>query len=430
MDKRWMKLPRQSEEYRKGVDMFLEFTFSNSAKGNKILCPCKICQNSCWNVSEDVRGHLICDGFTQGYLKWVNHGEQSPSQLLCSLKSDSIQGENSNEEDDISDLLQDLAGGLDEMGGLEVNDMHNNGDMESFYKLVDDAGKELYPGCKNFSKLCFMVRLQHIKFLGGWSNKSFDMLLELLKDVLHEGSSLPKNFNGAKNKVKCLGLGYTNVHAYENDCILFWKKNELLNVCPTCNTSRWKSEKTSRNGKRVHRVPRKVLPYFPIKKMLQRYFMTSKTAADTRWHDEGRAKDGLLRHPVDAPLWTDFDSRHKEIASDSRNLRLAVASDGFNPFRTMTSNYSIWPVILIPCNLPPWKCMKQTNFNLSLLIPSHKVAESNMDVYLEPLINDLIDMFADGVEHMMLLKMSVFNYFLLYYAPSRIFQVWVTCLLW
>jgi hypothetical protein len=52
-----------------------------------------------------------------------------------------------------------------------------------------------------------------------------------------------------------------------NDCILFWKeKYKYLNVCPRCNTSRWKSENTGPNGKRVHRVPNKVLRYFPIKK--------------------------------------------------------------------------------------------------------------------------------------------------------------------
>jgi hypothetical protein len=242
-----------------------------------------------------------------------------------------------------------------------------------------------------------MIRLLHIKFLGGWSDKSFDMLLQLLKDVLPEGSSLPKNFNAAKNMVKCLGLGYTNIHACDNDCILFWKEHEKANVCPKCKTSRWKSEKRSPNGKRVHRVPMKVLRYFPIKKRLQRYFMSSKTAADVRWHDEERTKDGLLRHPADAPFWKDFDSTYPEFASDSRNLRLAVASDGFSPFRTYNSKYSIWPVILIPYNMPPWKCMKQTNFILSLVIPGHKAPGADMDVYLEPLVNDMVDMFVDGI---------------------------------
>lgn len=104
------------------------------------------------------------------------------------------------------------------------------------------------------------------------------MLLELLKDVLPEGST-SQNFNAAKNTVKCLGLGYTNIHACENDCVLFWKDHELLNVCPTCNTSRWKSEKTSHDGKRVYKVPRKVLRYFPKKKKAAEVFYVLKNSS-------------------------------------------------------------------------------------------------------------------------------------------------------
>ena len=101
---------------------------------------------------------------------------------------------------------------------------------------------------------------------------------------------------------KGVGLGYVKIHACENDCILFWKEHAKKDVCPNCDTSRWKLENSSPSGKHVHRVPRKVLRYFPIKKRLQWYFMCSKTASDTRWHDEGRTQDGLLRHPADAPF--------------------------------------------------------------------------------------------------------------------------------
>jgi hypothetical protein len=41
--------------------------------------------------------------------------------------------------------------------------------------------------------------------------------------------------------------------------------------------------------------------------------------------------------------------------------------------------------------------MKQTNFILSLLIPGPKVAVYDMDVYFKPLIDDMKDMFFDGV---------------------------------
>ncbi|XP_077232330.1 uncharacterized protein LOC143868769 [Tasmannia lanceolata] len=88
-----------------------------------------------------------------------------------------------------------------------------------------------------------------------------------------------------------------------------------------------------------------------------------------RWHDEGRKEDGVLRHPADSPAWQDFDVQHEGFSLETRNVRLGLASDGFNPFRTMSITHSTWPVILIPYNLPPWMCMKQPYMMMSLLIP-------------------------------------------------------------
>ena len=97
--------------------------------------------------------------------------------------------------------------------------------------------------------------------------------------------------------------------------------------------------------------------------------MSSKTASDMKWHAEKRTNDGVLRHPVDALAWKAFDSQYPDFASNSRNVRLGLASDGFNPFGNMSTNYSTWPVILVPYNLPPWMCMKQSSLMLSLIIP-------------------------------------------------------------
>jgi len=84
--------------------------------------------------------------------------------------------------------------------------------------------------------------------------------------------------------------------------------------------------------------------------------------------------------------------KHPQFATDSQNIRLAFATDGFNPFRTMNVSYSVWPGICIPFNFPPSMCMKQSNFILSYLIPG-----SDMDLYCQPLIYDLLDMFEHCV---------------------------------
>ncbi|GJU24568.1 hypothetical protein Tco_1163189 [Tanacetum coccineum] len=70
-------------------------------------------------------------------------------------------------------------------------------------------------------------------------------------------------------------------------------------------------------------------------------------------------------------------------------VRLGLASDGVNPFRTMSTTHSTWPVLLIPYNLPPWLCMKQQSFILSSVIPGEKAPGNDIDVYLQPLIHEL-----------------------------------------
>jgi len=82
---------------------------------------------------------------------------------------------------------------------------------------------------------------------------------------------------------------------------------------------------------------------------------------------------------------------------DPRNIRLGLASDGFNPFRVMSSIHSTWPVLLIPYNLPPWVCMKQPSIILSMIIPGEKAPGMDIDVFLQPLIKKLLQLW-NGVD--------------------------------
>lgn len=73
-----------------------------------------------------------------------------------------------------------------------------NEEAEKFYRLLKDAEQEFYAGCNKFLRLSFIVKLLHIKCLSGWSNKSFTMLLDVLKDALPEGETLPNSYYKAK----------------------------------------------------------------------------------------------------------------------------------------------------------------------------------------------------------------------------------------
>ena len=93
-----------------------------------------------------------------------------------------------------------------------------------------------------------------------------------------------------------------------------------------------------------------------------------------------------------------FDKNHPSFTNDLRNVRLDLASDGFQPYGNMSASHSIWPVVLVPYNLPPWNCMKDPYFMMSLLIPSPKCPGNDIDVYLQPLVEELRELWEKGVE--------------------------------
>ena len=124
--------------------------------------------------------------------------------------------------------------------------------------------------------------------------------------------------------------------------------------------------------------------------------MSPKSADQMRWHDRDHVKDEKLRHPVDAKAQRKFDASYSNFASDPCNVRLALASNGFNPYHLMNITYSTWPVVLITYNLPPWLCIKPSSFILSLIIPRKSSPRINIDVYSQPIIHGL-KLLWDGV---------------------------------
>jgi hypothetical protein len=80
--------------------------------------------------------------------------------------------------------------------------------------------------------------LWNLKAKNGWSDTSFNGLLEVLRDMLPENNLIPETVYKAKTTLKALGMEYEKIHAYPNDCILYRKEYVHATKCPTCNTSR------------------------------------------------------------------------------------------------------------------------------------------------------------------------------------------------
>ncbi|KAG8483258.1 hypothetical protein CXB51_022273 [Gossypium anomalum] len=227
----------------------------------------------------------------------------------------------------------------------------------------------------------------------GWTGNSLTMLLELLREMF-PFAKIPQSCKDMKKVIKDLGLGYNKIHSCPNDCMLYWGDRRNQQSCHVCGKSRWmnrdaKDVNEDEYGPQSRRKPNKILRYFPLIPRLQRLFMSSKIVEFMTWHHDQRTDDGLLRHPADSLAWKSFDNKFPSFASDPRSVRLGLASHGFNPFKIMSTSYSTWPVVLVPYNLPPWLCMKQSSLILSMIIPGEKGPGNDIDIYLQPLIEEL-----------------------------------------
>ncbi|GJT71555.1 reverse transcriptase domain-containing protein [Tanacetum coccineum] len=234
--------------------------------------------------------------------------------------------------------------------------------------------------------------------IGKLTDSIFKEMLEFFQNVfpMAKGYKLLPSYYAIKKTFKTIGLGYESIHACVNDCFLFrGDANKDVHLCPVRNTSRWKDSNTPRK-----KVPKKVLCYFLIILRLQRLYKSSHSAKEMTWHATGKCTEpGKMQYPIDGRAWKDFDTKYPGFPTEPRNVRLGLAADGFNPFGNLSQSYNTWQVILTTYNLPPWLCMKESSFMLTLLIPDPKSPGKDIDVYLRPLIDNLKDLWAKpGVE--------------------------------
>jgi hypothetical protein len=114
--------------------------------------------------------------------------------------------------------------------------------------------------------------------------------------------------------------------------------------------------------------------------------------------NELKKDDGVLRHPSDAQQWKHFDDKYLEFHEDPRNVTFTLSTDGMNPFGDRTSTHSTWLVILSIYNLPPWLCQKRKYLLLTIIISGPKEPGIGMDVFLEPLMQEMETLWKHGVK--------------------------------
>ncbi|GKV39907.1 hypothetical protein SLEP1_g47607 [Rubroshorea leprosula] len=383
----------------------------------EIRCPCSKCGHLPHHNKATVTDHLLRYGFMDAYSVWWAHGETLSNNVDPWLATSDVASssnveehvnidEHVNAEDDFHHMVYDAFCPSEndhprnetEFASENVGDAPNR-HAQSFYDLLRASTIPLGPSSNNQTLLGWLSYMLHCKAKNNITGVGYNDIIQGCRQLLspEDQQKVPSNFYEAKKFMKNLGLGYVKIDACVNNCFLYYgDEAKSLTTCPVCGEPRYKkcnSGQTQKKGR-----PRNSLWYLPIIPRLQRLYMSRKTAEHMTWHLKCRVDSEILIHPAQSTAWKHFDAIHPSFASDPRNVRLGLATDGFNPWGHFSRSYSCWPVFIVVYNLPPEMCMRPEFTFLTLVISGPKSPGKNIDVFLRPLIDDLKRLWLSGVE--------------------------------
>ena len=256
--------------------------------------------------------------------------------------------------------------------------------MQGLEELYEQCTTPLYTGSKCSVVSATIVIMNMCVVFGVSNNFTSELLRYLSEDLLPADNKLPRSQYAAAKTIRKLGMNYNNIHACPDGCVLYDREHAELNECPMCAKSRWMEGTNS--------VPSKVIRHFPLIPRLKRMWRSPEIAGMLTGYKKRVSEDGLMRSVVDSPAWKhiDNDIAFDNFGSESRNMRLALALDGVNPFKLSNTNWSTWPVLILIYNLEPWFVTKKFFISLCILISGKRSPnDGNIDVFLRPLLDEL-----------------------------------------
>ncbi|KAL0401751.1 UNVERIFIED_CONTAM: hypothetical protein Slati_4205000 [Sesamum latifolium] len=270
-----------------------------------------------------------------------------------------------------------------------------SGLADRFHDVLHAAEQPLWNGCTT-SQLIAVAELVGIKTDGHISQRIYDRISQWGDHIMPRDHTLPLDYYNTKKLIKDLGLPMEKIDACKNSCMLYWKDDIDLDYCKFCGMARYKPTKVRNpNGKKT---PYAVLRYLPITPRVQRLYVSKTTAEQMTWHATHQTEEGSMVHPSNAEAWRHFDRTHPDFAAEPRDVRLGLCTDGFAPHGQYGRTYSYWPVILTPYNLPPGMCISSEYMFLTMVIPGPSNPKRLIDIYLEPLIKELQNLWHVGVQ--------------------------------
>jgi hypothetical protein len=314
------------------------------------------------------------------YLVWHDHGEVEPP--VIGAKSDR------NEDDDrMDEMVADISRKY-EVGSGEQGQPP---EVQNFYRFLTAVDEKVHDSTDVTvlqAVTCLMVMKSKYNFL----NQCYNEIVKLIINLIPTKHNMPKDLYQSKKIVSGLDMNYEKIDVYEKNCMLFWKEHKDDTECIHCGRSRYMKVRNEDGASITIKVTTKQLRYIPIMPRLKRLFLSKETANQMRCHNEGKRESedpDIVSHPTDRKARQALDRFDPEFAWDPRSVRLSLSTDGFQSHNTNSHPYSYWPVFMMPYNLPPDKYLKEGFIFLTLVISGPKESKKQMEIFLQPLFEEL-----------------------------------------
>ena len=149
--------------------------------------------------------------------------------------------------------------------------------------MLSAVNKKLWLGCQKHSQLSLVSRMLNTKEEHHMSQREFDDIAQLIKEVVLDENLMTENFYNAKRLVRGLGLPIEKIHCCNNGCMLFWGEVNDLTICKICGHQRYKRPtRAETNTRRKTNILYKKMYYFPLSPRLLRLYASKATTNDMR----------------------------------------------------------------------------------------------------------------------------------------------------
>ncbi len=160
---------------------------------------------------------------------------------------------------------------------------------ERMKMLLKEVEAPLFEACgqSKISCLSNVLILLNACIVHQVTNTFQDELFRLLGcEILLKNNVMPKSRYEVRKLVSNPGLNYTSIHACEQRCILYHKKNKDLLVCPIC--------KANGYVEGLESILCKVFRHFYVIPCLKRMYWCKIIAQLMQWHVKNTSEDGMF----------------------------------------------------------------------------------------------------------------------------------------